>query len=88
MPTVVCSDCHGQVSTSAPSCPHCGATQQVACPRCRSRSVGKVDGLKGRENLAGFILLLLAIIPGIAYYFDRTRLPYCSSCHHRVPSAR
>lgn len=48
----------------------------------------EVDGLKGMENLAGFLLLGLAILPGIAYYFDRTRMPYCTECRKRVPRAR
>jgi hypothetical protein len=44
-----------------------------------------VDGLKGFENVVAICLLLVLIIPGVLYYFDRTRLPWCSACHHRVP---
>jgi hypothetical protein len=55
------------------------------CPHCGDQSVANVDGLKGSENLVGLLLLALLIVPGIAYYFDRVRLPYCMSCHRRVP---
>lgn len=79
-----CTDCGTQVSSRAEACPSCGAPQLAECPRCGVRAVEKVDGLKGTESLAAFLLLLVMIIPGIAYYFDRTRLPYCSNCHRRA----
>ena len=86
MATTKCSDCGHEVSTSAMSCPGCGAPKKATCPRCGAQAVEKVDGLKGaRENIAGLLLIGLLLIPGIAYYFDRTRLPFCTSCKHRVP---
>ena len=36
------------------------------------------------ENLAAFILLVLAIVAGIAYSFDGTRMPWCITCRRRV----
>jgi predicted RNA-binding Zn-ribbon protein involved in translation (DUF1610 family) len=86
MPLVACEECGHEISASANVCPSCGASLRATCPRCGARAVQKVDGLRGfSEDMAGLILLALAILPGIAYYFDRTRLPYCTSCHRRVP---
>jgi len=85
MATVTCPDCDDQISTSAAACPHCGAPQTRACPRCGERTVGDVDGLKGFEIAVALVLLAVCIVPGLAYYFDRTRLSWCSSCHRRVP---
>jgi hypothetical protein len=36
------------------------------------------------ENLARFIPLVLTIVPGIAYSFDRTCMPRCTTCRRRV----
>jgi hypothetical protein len=85
MSLIPCKDCGHQVSPTATACPNCGAPQRPACPHCGSRSVQEVDGLKGGENVIALVLLALVIIPGLAYYFDRTRLPYCTSCRRRVP---
>jgi hypothetical protein len=74
-----CAECGRDISTVANACPHCDAPQAIVCPNCGARTVVQVDGLQGAENLAGFILLALAIIPGIAYYFDRTRMPWCKT---------
>lgn len=85
MATVQCEDCNGVVSEAAEACPHCGAPRAGGCPHCGAvGTVTKVDGLKGAENVAGLLLLALCIVPGIAYYFDRTRLPWCTNCHRRV----
>lgn len=49
----------------------------------------RVKGLRGaRENTAGLILFALFLVPGLAYYFDRTRYPYCTSCNRRVESSK
>jgi len=57
----------------------------IACPDCRARTFVQVDtDSQCAENLAAFILLALAIIPGIAYFFDRTRMPRCTTCRRRV----
>lgn len=89
MALTTCPDCAREVSTDAASCPGCGRPMRAAdkptCPKCGHQSVENVDGLKGFENVVAICLLLVFIIPGIAYYFDRTRLSWCSSCHHRVP---
>lgn len=57
----------------------------LECPECGEFTLRKVDGLKGYENVIGLILFAFILIPGIAYYFDRTRLPWCSTCKKRVP---
>lgn len=85
MSLIQCDDCGHQMSASAAACPKCGAPQRRQCPNCGARTVEAVDGLKGGENVFGLILLAFLIIPGLAYYFDRTRLPYCTSCRRRVP---
>lgn len=82
-----CKDCAAEISTEATACPKCGRPLQRSCPRCGERTVEKVDGLKGSENLVGLLLLAFFLIPGLAYYFDRTRLPYCTTCKRRVPKA-
>jgi hypothetical protein len=43
-----------------------------------------VHGVYGSEQLALFALILLGFLPGVIYYFDRTRYPYCGSCHKRI----
>jgi hypothetical protein len=87
VPLATCDECEGTVSTEASTCPHCGAPQRK-CPRCGSSRIENVDGLKGGENAVALLLLALMVVPGLAYYFDRTRLPYCQACHHRVPSGK
>ena len=47
--------------------------------------MSNVDGLQGGENVAAIALLCLFILPGLLYYFDRTRLPWCSACKARRP---
>ncbi len=84
MALTTCSDCKHEVSTTALACPNCGAPQKPACPRCGALAVEKVKGLKGAENLIALILLPVFVLPGLAYYFDRTRFLYCTNCKHRV----
>lgn len=79
-----CADCDHDLSTEATACPNCGHPVKPTCPHCHQQTVEKVDGLKGDENVIAIILLCLLIVPGLAYYFDRTRLPYCTSCKRRV----
>ncbi len=57
------------------------------CPHCGRFGVRKVDGLQGGENVIGLILVAFFFVPGVLYYFDRTRHPYCTACKRRVPNS-
>lgn len=78
MPLIVCPDCGGNVSSEAPTCPHCGRpVKQVSatapavssarsCPHCGAHAVGKVRGLQGvGEVLLVGLLTLVFFIPGV-----------------------
>jgi len=86
MPLTTCEDCGHELSTAATACPNCGSPTKPACPHCHQQTVERVDGLQGGENAVAIGLMILLIIPGIAYYFDRVRLPYCTNCKRRVPA--
>lgn len=82
-----CQDCGHEVSTSATSCPSCGRPRKRRCVHCGMPAVENIDGVRGMETLLLIALTLLMFIPGLLYYFDRTRLPYCTACHRRNPKA-
>ncbi len=97
MALIACPDCGKQVSSEAPTCPSCGrpikqsrsSTPGVSaarvCPHCGAQAVGKVRGLQGvGEVLAGAILVLAFLVPGIIYYIYMESVPYCSGCGRRV----
>lgn len=61
------------------------AARMAACTRCGRNTMTNRDGLVGSENVVAICLMFAFFIPGVLYYFDRTRLPYCSACKQRVP---
>lgn len=84
MALVKCEDCGHDISPSASMCPSCGRPQRPVCPRCGARAVVTGKGFRGVERFFGLVLASMALLPGIAYYMWRTRLPYCTSCRRRV----
>lgn len=55
------------------------------CPYCSANSVKQVGGIQSFGEFATFfILIILLIIPGILYYIEVQKIPYCTNCHRRV----
>jgi uncharacterized membrane protein YvbJ len=84
-----CPACGNQVSVSALACPQCGHPFAVAgaqiCPYCHQPTLMRMQGLYGAKEISiGLVLLALLIIPGLAYYFDVSKQPRCSTCNRRV----
>jgi hypothetical protein len=85
-----CPACGHDVSRAAPACPGCGHPFIAAptpgtteCPFCHGEA-RQLQGVYGAEILALLVLVLLGLIPGLIYYFDITRYPYCARCRKRV----
>ena len=79
-----CPECDHGISETAKVCPNCGR-DVGKCPHCGSRNVSKFHGLYGvKEVVITLVLLLLSVVPGIAYYIYIENVPFCPDCQKRV----
>ena len=65
MALVKCFECGKTVSTSAPTCPHCGAFEPAIDPATRN-SINEKASAENWESIGLFILI--AVVGGLAYY--------------------
>ena len=89
MELVRCPLCDGQLSSNAKSCPQCGHPNAY-CPHCEKMS--SIRGFRFRTDLSQldaqtigyavviFLLLMLAILPGIFAIVYLANVPYCPDC--------
>lgn len=75
---IKCPQCDKEISSSAPSCPHCGNTfaYRPRCPTCNSGNIKKISPAEKGAYVAGFGIL--------APVFKKVRSQFeCKNCGYK-----